>query len=239
MLDSGCCGMAGSFGFEGGHYDVSMKIGEQSLLPAVRQAPRDALVVADGFSCREQVRHATGRKPLHSAQVLQMALRQTAGRTTERFIANNGRHGRRMRAALVVGATETYALIFDKGDEAVRGLIRFAKECRLGGSHLTAIGAFSDATLGFFDRDKKEYRKIPIREQVEVLSLVGDIALKDGAPQLHAHVVVGKADGSAHGGHLLEAHVWPTLEVIVTESPKHLRRKIDEETGLALIDVEV
>ncbi|HEY1371435.1 MAG TPA: PPC domain-containing DNA-binding protein [Candidatus Binatia bacterium] len=140
--------------------------------------------------------------------------------------------------ALGAANEKTYALIFDKGDEAVQGLIRFAQECRLGGSHLTAIGAFSDATLGFFDRDKKEYRKIPIHEQVEVLSLVGDIALKDGAPQLHAHVVIGKSDGGAYGGHLLEAHVWPTLEVIVTESPKHLRRKIDDETGLALIDVD-
>ncbi len=144
-----------------------------------------------------------------------------------------------MKFKALGGANEkTYALVFDKGDEAVHGLIAFAKERGLGGSHLTAIGAFSDAMLGFFDRDKKEYRKIPIREQVEVLSLVGDIALKDGAPQLHAHVVVGKADGSAHGGHLLEAHVWPTLEVIVGESPKHLRRKVDEETGLALIDVD-
>jgi predicted DNA-binding protein with PD1-like motif len=81
------------------------------------------------------------------------------------------------------------------------------------------------------------YRKIAMQEQVEVLSLVGDIALKDGAPQLHAHVVVGKSDGTAHGGHLIEAHVWPTLEVILTESPKHLWRKIDPETGLALIDL--
>jgi len=70
-----------------------------------------------------------------------------------------------------------------------------------------------------------------------VLSLVGDIALKDERPQVHAHVVFGKADGSAHGGHVLEAHVWPTLEVVLTESPKHLHRKFDPETGLALIDV--
>jgi uncharacterized protein len=74
-------------------------------------------------------------------------------------------------------------------------------------------------------------------EQVEVLSLVGDVALKDGAPQVHAHVVVGKSDGTAHGGHILQAHVWPTLEVVLTESPKHLRRKTDAETGLAVIDV--
>jgi hypothetical protein len=82
-----------------------MKIGEQSLLPAVRRAPADALVVADGFSCREQVRHATGRKPLHSAQLLQMAVGQTVGRPIERVVAANGHNGRRMRAALVVGAT--------------------------------------------------------------------------------------------------------------------------------------
>jgi predicted DNA-binding protein with PD1-like motif len=80
-------------------------------------------------------------------------------------------------------------------------------------------------------------KKIPIEEQVEVLSLVGDIALKDGAPQVHAHVVVGKSDGSAHGGHIIQADVWPTLEVVLIESPKHLRRKTDLETGLALIDV--
>jgi predicted DNA-binding protein with PD1-like motif len=111
----------------------------------------------------------------------------------------------------------------------------FAREQHLGGSQLTAIGAFSDVTLGFFDRESKKYEKIPIREQVEVLSLIGDVALKDGQPEIHAHVVVGKRDGSAHGGHIMEAHVWPTLEVIVTESPAHLRRVPDAETGLALI----
>lgn len=132
---------------------------------------------------------------------------------------------------------QTFVLVFDKGDEFVREITSFATENHLAGSHFTAIGAFSDATLGFFDRDKKKYEKIPILEQMEVLSLVGDIALKDGAPQIHAHVVVGKSDGTAHGGHILQAHVWPTLEVVLTESPKHLRRKIDAETGLALIDL--
>jgi predicted DNA-binding protein with PD1-like motif len=71
-----------------------------------------------------------------------------------------------------------------------------------------------------------------------VLSLVGDIALDGLEPKVHAHVVVGKADGTAHGGHVLEAHVWPTLEVIITTSPAHLRRKHDPETGLALLDPE-
>jgi len=131
----------------------------------------------------------------------------------------------------------TFALIFDKGDEFIAVLTSFAKEKDLGGSHFTAIGAFRTVMLGYFDRDKKDYKKIPIEEQVEVLSLVGDIALKDGTPQVHAHVVVGKSDGTAHGGHILEARVWPTLEVVLTESPKHLRRKFDAESGLALIDL--
>ena len=134
------------------------------------------------------------------------------------------------------GAQKTYAVIFDKDEEFIAGLTSWAKENKLGGSHFTAIGAFREVTLGYFDRDKKDYQKIPVREQVEVLSLIGDIALKDGIPQVHAHVVIGKADGSAHGGHILGAYVWPTLELILTESPKHLCRKYDPETGLALID---
>jgi len=132
---------------------------------------------------------------------------------------------------------KTFAVIFDKGDEFVRELTSFAQENELGASHFTAIGAFRDVTLGYFDRDSKKYKQIPIEEQVEVLSLVGDIALKDKDPQIHAHVVVGKADGTAHGGHILRAHVWPTLEVVLTESPKHLSRTTDAETGLALIDL--
>lgn len=131
---------------------------------------------------------------------------------------------------------KTYALVFDTGDEAKSGLVAFAKEQRLSASHFTAIGAFRDVTLGYFDWQKKEYQKIPVREQVEVLSLIGDISLKEnGEPEVHAHVVVGKRDGTAHGGHLMEAHVRPTLEVIVVESPRHLQRRHDPESGLALI----
>jgi predicted DNA-binding protein with PD1-like motif len=130
----------------------------------------------------------------------------------------------------------TFALIFDKGDEVVAELTAFAKREQVNAAHFSAIGAFSQATLGFFDRTKRDYRKIPVAEQVEVLSLLGDIALDGSEPKVHAHVVVGKADGTAHGGHLLDAHVWPTLELILTESVQHLRKKMDRETGLALID---
>jgi predicted DNA-binding protein with PD1-like motif len=143
-----------------------------------------------------------------------------------------------MKAKLIDDSGQkTLAVIFDKEDEFIGLLTSFAKETGLGASHFTAIGAFRDVILGYFDRDTKKYQEIPMEEQVEVLSLVGDIALKDGVPQVHAHVVVGKSDGTAHGGHILKAHVWPTLEVVLTESPKHLSRTTDAETGLALIDL--
>jgi uncharacterized protein len=134
---------------------------------------------------------------------------------------------------------KTFAIAFDTGDEVASGLLAFAKKKDFAGSHFTAIGALSDVTLGFFNWDKKDYRKLRISEQVEVLSLIGDIALNKGEPKVHAHIVVSKFDGSAHGGHLIEAHVRPTLEVILVESPEHLVRKFDEETGLALIDLDV
>ena len=130
---------------------------------------------------------------------------------------------------------KTFALVFDKNDEVREGLLEFANANRLADAQVTAIGAFSKVTLGYFDRESKSYRKIPLNEQVEVLSLSGNIVQNDGRPSLHAHIVVGKADGTAHGGHLLGGRVWPTLEMVVSELPVHLRRSRDEETGLALI----
>jgi predicted DNA-binding protein with PD1-like motif len=134
---------------------------------------------------------------------------------------------------------KTFALIFDTGDEVVSTLTAFVKEKRFGGSHFTAIGAFQDATLGYFDWETKDYKKIPVREQVEVVSLIGDVALGERSePKVHAHAVLGRQDGSALAGHLLEGHVRPTLELILVESPEHLRKKHDDETGLALIHID-
>jgi uncharacterized protein len=130
-----------------------------------------------------------------------------------------------------------FAVIFQTGDDPLAGLNRFAAEHKLGGSSFTAIGAFSEATLGYFDWDRKDYDRIPVKQQVEVLALLGDLTLQDGKPHLHAHVVLGRRDGSACGGHLLEARVRPTLEVIVTEAPAYLRRRRDPVSGLALIDI--
>src|SRR5438445_578670 len=116
-------------------------------------------------------------------------------------------------------------------------LTSFARRERIGAAHFTAIGAFSEVMLGYFDRERREYSRIPVREQVEVLTLAGDIALEKGDPKVHAHVVVGKADGSAHGGHVLSARVWPTLELVLTESPRALAKRSDPETGRAVIDI--
>jgi uncharacterized protein len=129
----------------------------------------------------------------------------------------------------------TYAVVFDTDDEVSEGLLRFAKENEITGASFTAIGAFRRATLAFFDLDTNEYERIPVDEQVEVLTLAGNIGRHEGEPKVHAHVVVGKRDGTTRGGHLLDAHVRPTLEVVVTETPEHLRRVEDPATGLPLI----
>lgn len=144
-----------------------------------------------------------------------------------------------MKAKLINELGEkTYAIVFGKGDEVVEGLLSFARKEKIQASHFTAIGALSGVTLGYFNWTKKAFDKISIQEQVEVLSLVGNIVFDNGDPKLHAHVVIGKSDGTAHGGHLMEGHVRPVLEVILVESPSHLHRKMDKETGLALITLE-
>lgn len=131
---------------------------------------------------------------------------------------------------------KTFVLVFAAGDKAITGLTAFAKEKGLAASHFTAIGGFQEATLGFFNLERKDYDHIPVREQVEVLSLVGDITLTEkGEPKIHAHAVLGRPDGSTRGGHLIEGTVRPTLEVMLVESPRHLRRKHDPQSGLALI----
>ena len=130
----------------------------------------------------------------------------------------------------------TFVLVLGTGDEAVRALTSFAAENRLRASQFSAIGAFERAVVAYFEWGSKRYRHIPIDEQVEVLSLIGDITLESQQPKVHAHVVLGKADATAHGGHLIEGHVRPTLELLITELPRHLYRHHDRESGLALID---
>lgn len=141
-----------------------------------------------------------------------------------------------MQARSLSSAPErTYALVFEHGDQVMTTLERFAAKHALTASRLSAIGAFEQATLGYFDWQRKEYERIPVDQQVEVLSLTGDVTLEEGRPKLHVHCVLGKRDGSTVGGHLIEARVRPTLEVLLIESPGHLQRRHDPESGLALI----
>lgn len=132
---------------------------------------------------------------------------------------------------------KTFAIILESGEEVMEKIMAFAKEQKLSASQFTAIGAFSETTIGFFDFSVKDYKKIPIKEQMEVLALNGDITLYENEYKIHAHVVLGKKDGTAHGGHLMKAIVHPTLEIILNESPAHLQRQMDKESGIPLIKI--
>jgi predicted DNA-binding protein with PD1-like motif len=134
--------------------------------------------------------------------------------------------------------SETRVAILESGEEAFTTLTKFADDAGITAASLTAIGAFERATVGWFDSEKKTYKKIEVAEQCEVLSAIGDIALgDDGKASLHVHVVLGLADGTTRGGHLLEGKVRPTLEVVIADTPAHLRRKKKPDLGIALIDI--
>lgn len=142
-----------------------------------------------------------------------------------------------MRAKVLSDAPgeETWVLIFDTGDEVVATLTRFAAEQKITAASFTAIGAFSNATLGYFDWETKKYEPVSVAEQAEVVTLLGDITLDDGKPKVHAHASLARRGGAMVGGHLMNAGVRPTLEVILTKSPKHLERQFDPAAGIALI----
>jgi uncharacterized protein len=132
----------------------------------------------------------------------------------------------------------TYVVVCDPGDEAVAALTRFAQAERLEAAQISAVGAFEHAVVGWFDRAARDYRRIPVEEQCEVLSLLGDVAEGQDGPILHMHAVLGLSDGTTRGGHLLEGKVFPTLEVVVTETPAQLRRVLRPDIGVALIDLD-
>jgi uncharacterized protein len=146
-----------------------------------------------------------------------------------------------MKSAIVSdeAGTEIRIAILASGEEAFGVLTKFANDAKITAASLTAIGAFESATVGWFDCDKKTYKKIEIAEQCEVLSAIGDVAVgDDGKASLHVHVVLGLADGTTRGGHLLKGKVRPTLEVVLTDTPAKLRRKKREDIGIALIDLD-
>ncbi|MBV8149528.1 MAG: DNA-binding protein [Candidatus Eremiobacteraeota bacterium] len=141
-----------------------------------------------------------------------------------------------MRFKLVANEPKTFVLVFQTGDELAEGLLRYAREQHLSCASFKAIGGLDSARLAWFNCDTKQYEpSVTLDEQVELLSLIGDVALNDDQPMVHAHAVIGKRDGSAHGGHLLEARVRPTCEVVLTENSVPLHKAVDPESGLALI----
>jgi predicted DNA-binding protein with PD1-like motif len=132
----------------------------------------------------------------------------------------------------------TYVVVCDPGDEAVVALTQFAQAEDLEAASIAAVGAFEHAVVGWFDRAAKDYRRIAVDEQCEVLSLLGDVAEGQDGPILHMHTVLGLSDGTTRGGHLLEGKVFPTLEVVVTETPAELRKIMRPDLGIAVIDLD-
>lgn len=136
------------------------------------------------------------------------------------------------------GETRMWIAVLKEGDEAKQALLEIAKKEKIEDASFVALGAFGKATVAYFDWEKKKYHDIPIDEQVEVITLVGDIVPDErGKASLHAHTVLGRSDGSTCGGHLQEGHVRPTLEITITETPAHLTRRKHSELGLALIEM--
>jgi uncharacterized protein len=135
------------------------------------------------------------------------------------------------------GDPATYVVVLEPGDEAIKALTDFAITHELSAAQITAIGAFERATVAWFDRRTTSSHPIYVDEQCEVLSLIGDVAMGAEGPLLHLHAVLGLNDGHTRGGHLLAGHVWPTLEVMISESPDELRKTYHPELNMALIDI--
>jgi len=136
----------------------------------------------------------------------------------------------------------TFVVALQTGDRLIESITRFAADEGLAASEFTAIGALASARLAYFDWASKGYTDIPVEEQVEIASLNGRITRPEGGqgdPHLHVHCVLSRADGSAIAGHLMEAEVRPTAEVIVADSGAELHRRTDPESGLAVIDPDL
>lgn len=120
---------------------------------------------------------------------------------------------------VVEGSQRTFVLVLDSGEEAFKAITAFSGAQNISGASVTAIGAFAQAKVGWFDFETKNYVPIAVETQCEVLSLLGDVARgDDGKASLHLHAVLGLKDGTVRGGHLLEGKVRPTLELTITET---------------------
>ena len=151
-------------------------------------------------------------------------------------VATGKAPGMKVRLLSENGGAKNYAIILAKGDEVMSGLTDFARQNKVTSASFTAIGAFSHATVAWFDDGRKEFKLIPIEQQVELVSMIGDIALVNDQPAVHTHVAVASSDGTVRGGHVINAFVFPTLELFMTVYPTPLHKESDKATGLKLID---
>ncbi|GLU55289.1 PPC domain-containing DNA-binding protein [Dyadobacter frigoris] len=134
------------------------------------------------------------------------------------------------------GKTKTYAVIFSTGDEVVSALTEFAQKYDVKSTHYTAIGDATSAKIGWYDKDRKMFKVIPLPDPSEVSSLIGDIAVFNGKSVAHTHVNISTENGLSHGGHLIELFVGPTLELFVTVEPTPLFKKLNPEFNAGTID---
>jgi len=144
--------------------------------------------------------------------------------------------GMKIRLLSENGGVKQYAIVLSKNDEVMSGLTEFARQHKVTSASFTAIGAFSHATVAWFDDSRKQFKLVPINEQVELVSMIGDIALVNNTPGVHTHMSVASSDGTVRGGHVINAYVFPTLELFMTVYPTPLHKEKDEATGLELID---
>jgi uncharacterized protein len=153
--------------------------------------------------------------------------------------AQTGRSpGVKVKLISVDGPTKTYAIIFAPGDEILSGLQEFAARYNVQSAHFTAIGDAKSVKFGWYDKSKKMFKVTALNSYAEITSLVGDIAIINGKPSVHAHIALATEDGMVHGGHLLEAFIEPTLEVMMTVEPVPLNKKPDPQFGINVIDPE-
>ncbi len=130
----------------------------------------------------------------------------------------------------------SYVVALDLEDDVLERLVAFFSKERIAAAKFYGIGGFRRATLAYYDMEAKRYLPIEVDEQVEVVSLIGNVALYRGEPRVHAHCAVGHRDGRMTGGHLLSAIVRPTLELVVEELAAELHRTDRPEIGIPLLD---
>jgi predicted DNA-binding protein with PD1-like motif len=149
--------------------------------------------------------------------------------------AVTGLPGARVKLIGESGGVRRYQLVLEPHAEIMATVSDFILRNQIKAAHFVGLGACSDATIGYYDPATRDYRRTQYTQQMEIVSLVGDAAPTKGSAGLHAHIALGFADGSMHGGHLFEAHAFPTLELVVIASPVPMERKHDNALNLELL----